>query len=118
MSIENVINLIVLDKKYSRSLTYQFERIQKDINQLPHSKNDDGLTECQSLIAEANSIIKDLNIDVLVALNEDYTLRVNLEDSLSKLSDLLHKTSLSISDTYFNHSYQQIQLANQNFPIQ
>lgn len=118
LSVENVINLILLDKKYARSLTYQFERIQKDINQLPHSQTNSELSECQSLIAEANAIIQSLNKEMLIALNKDDMIRGNLEDSLSKLSDLLHKTSLSISDTYFNHSYQQTQLVNQNFPIQ
>lgn len=118
LSIENVINLMVLDKKYARSLTYQLTRIQKDINQLPHSQTNGELSECQAVIAEANTIIQGLNTDMLIALNEDNTLRENLEDALSKLSDLLHKTSLSISDTYFNHSYPQTQLVNQNFPLQ
>jgi uncharacterized alpha-E superfamily protein len=116
LSVENVLNLIILDKKYARSLTYQLARIQKDINQLPHNQSIDGLSECQAIISKANIHIQSLNIDTLMYLNEDDTLRENLEESLSKLSDLLHKTSLSISDTYFNHSYQQTQLVNQNFP--
>ena len=116
LSIENVLNLIILDKKYARSLTYQLARIQKDINQLPHNHSINGLSECQSIISKANISIQSLNIDNLMQLNEDESLRENLEDSLSKLSDLLHKTSLSVSDTYFNHSYQQTQLVNQNFP--
>ena len=116
LSIENVLNLIILDKKYARSLTYQLARIQKDINQLPHNHSIDGLSECQAIISEANISIQSLNINTLMQLNDDESLRQELEDSLSKLSDLLHKTSLSISDTYFNHSYQQTQLVNQNFP--
>lgn len=116
LSVENVLNLIILDKKYARSLTYQLARIQKDINQLPHNQSIDGLSECQAIISKANISIQSLNINTLMYLNEDDTLRENLEESLSKLSDLLHKTSLSISDTYFNHSYQQTQLVNQNFP--
>ncbi|MGC1205815.1 MAG: circularly permuted type 2 ATP-grasp protein, partial [Flavobacteriaceae bacterium] len=117
LSIENVLNLIILDKKYARSLTYQLARIQKDINQLPHNHSVNVLSECQAIISEANISIQNLNIDTLMQLNEDDTLRENLEVTLSELSDLLHKTSLSISDTYFNHSYQQTQLVNQNFPL-
>ncbi len=117
LSVENVINLILLDKDYPKSLTYQFKRIQKDIDRLPHSKNTAAITECQRLINEANLKIENLNISKLIALNSDNTLRENLDTELSELGDLLHDMSLSISDTYFNHTYQQTQLVNQNFPL-
>ncbi|GAA4974990.1 circularly permuted type 2 ATP-grasp protein [Algibacter aquimarinus] len=118
LNIDNVINLIILDKKYTRSLTYQLARIQKDINQLPQSESNNGMSKCQLLIAEINNIVQSLDIDTLTKVNNNTFIRESLEYSLSKLSDLLHKTSLSVSDTYFNHSYQQTQLVNQNFPLQ
>ena len=117
LSLENVINLIILDKEYPKSLTYQLKRIQKDIDRLPHSKADGNHSECQKIIHEANSKINDLTVDFLTELNKDQSLRENLDASLSELSDLLHNLSLAISDTYFNHSYQQTQLVNQNFPL-
>jgi uncharacterized alpha-E superfamily protein len=117
LSIENVINFILLDKNYPKSLKYQLKRIQKDIDRLPRSTNNNDFTDCQKNIYKANSTIKCLNIIDLLKVNNDGSLRQNLDDSLSELSDLLHETSLSISNTYFNHSYQQTQLVNQNFPI-
>ncbi len=115
LSVENVINLVLLDKEYPKSLTYQLSRIQKDIDRLPHSEITGKATDCQIYIAEANFKIKSLNIESLTELATDGALRQNLDDSLAKLSDLLHETSLAVSDTYFNHSYQQKQLVNQNF---
>jgi uncharacterized alpha-E superfamily protein len=117
LSVENVIHLILLDKEYPKSLSYQLRRIQKDIDRLPHSKSISTVSQCQKLISDANIKIQNLDINKLLELNGDKSLRQNLDDSLSELSDLLHEMSLSISDTYFNHTYQQTQLVNQNFPL-
>lgn len=115
LTVENVINLVLLDKEYPKSLTYQLRRIQKDIDRLPHSEITGKATDCQIYIGEANFKIQSLNVESLLELTSDGVLRQNLDDSLAKLSDLLHETSLAVSDTYFNHAYQQKQLVNQNF---
>ncbi len=115
LSIENVINLILLDKEYPKSLAYQLRRIQKDIDRLPHSEVTGKATDCQKYISEANFKIRSLNIDALLELDAEGVIRQNLDDALSELSELLHETSLAVSDTYFNHAYQQKQLVNQNF---
>ncbi|MHA7942879.1 circularly permuted type 2 ATP-grasp protein [Formosa sp. 3Alg 14/1] len=118
LSTENVINLILLNEEYPKSLTYQLRRIQKDIDKLPHSESLGEVTKCQKFIAEAHHKIQNLDIKSLLELNTDDTIiRQNLDDSLTELSDLLHEMSLALSDAYFNHSYQQKQLVNQNFPF-
>ncbi|MFG6685912.1 circularly permuted type 2 ATP-grasp protein [Mariniflexile sp. HNIBRBA6329] len=117
LSIENVINLILLDTEYPKSLTYQLRRIQKDIDKLPHSEVTGKATDCQKFISEANYKIRSLNIPDLLKQDSEDIIRQNLEDALADLSDLLHETALAISDTYFNHAYQQTQLVNQNFPL-
>ena len=117
LSLENVLNLILLHKEYPKSLTYQLKRIQKDIDRLPHSKNADAISECQRLIREANTKMEQLNINSLLELNEDNTLRERLDTELSELGDVLHDMSMAISNTYFNHTYQQTQLVTQNFPL-
>lgn len=117
LSIENVISLILLDTEYPKSLTYQLRRIQKDIDRLPHSEVTGKATDCQKFISEANYIIRSLNITDLLKQDSEGVLRQNLDDVLAELSDLLHETALAISNTYFNHAYQQTQLVNQNFPL-
>ena len=117
LSLENVIKLILLDKDYAKSLTYQINRIKKDIDRLPYSEGSNQVSICQQKIDEAHRKMQHLNIEHLLLLNPDGSIRPNLDDLLAELSDLLHNTSMAISDTYFNHSYQQTQLANQNFPI-
>ncbi|WP_445735538.1 circularly permuted type 2 ATP-grasp protein [Mariniflexile sp.] len=116
LNIENVINLVLLDKDFPKSLCYQLRRVQKDIDRLPHSEVTGKATECQIFISEANFRIRSLNSESLLELDEDGVVRQRLDDVLAELSDLLHETSMAISDTYFNHAYQQTQLVNQNFP--
>ncbi|GAA4807423.1 circularly permuted type 2 ATP-grasp protein [Litoribaculum gwangyangense] len=118
LSLENVINLILLDKDYAKSLTYQIKRIKKDIDRLPKTEVMNANSQCKEKIALAISKVEILNITNLIELNKEGSLRQNLDSALAELSDLLHETSLAISDTYFNHSYQQKQLVNQDFPLQ
>ena len=109
LSIENVISLVLLDKEYAKSLTYQIRRLKKDIDQLPNNSESD-LTECQMTINKALDKIGNLNVDELVKVDLESNMRLILDDLLEELSDDLHAASLSISNTYFNHSYQQTQL--------
>ncbi|QDO93540.1 hypothetical protein FNB79_05965 [Formosa sediminum] len=117
LSTENVIGLILLDDEYPKSLAYQLRRIQKDIDRLPHPESLGDTTDCQKFIADAHSLIQNLNLQSLLSIKEGTVIRQNLDDALTVLSDLLHEMSLAISDTYFNHSYQQKQLVNQNFNL-
>ena len=54
------------------------------------------------------------NSYILVNIGDkiDYGQRKN-----ETLSDLIHKTSMSLTDMYFNHSDEQIQLVNQNYTL-
>ncbi|WP_179319930.1 circularly permuted type 2 ATP-grasp protein [Winogradskyella helgolandensis] len=114
LSLENVLNLIILDKEYSRSLTYQMYRLKKDIDKLPNTNENAQLTVCQENINTVISKIDSLNVAELLVVDPKSNMRENMDKVLSDLSDLLHVTSLSISDTYFNHSQPQKQLVNRN----
>ncbi|KJD33038.1 hypothetical protein PK35_08710 [Tamlana nanhaiensis] len=116
LSIENVINLVLLDKEYAKSLTYQLKRIKKDLDRLPNTDLE-AVNVCKETIEKAYNIIKELHVGDLIELDETESVRQKLDDVLAELSELLHETSLAISDTYFNHAYQQTQLVTQNFPL-
>ena len=117
LSLENVVSLLILDKSYLKSLTYQFNRIRKDIFRLPIPESAAGLKECKSKISEACDLIDSIDIDDLLTLNSENTFRENFEKLLSKLSDLLHETSLLMSSTYFDHTFQQTQMVKQKIEI-
>ena len=112
LSVENVLRLLLLDKEYSRSLMYQFQRIKKDINILPKEDTTIEMTNCQKNIDTVINKIQSLTLQQILEIDKTSNMRKNLDELLSDLSDLLHITSLSISDTYFNHSQQQKQLVD------
>ena len=114
LSLENVIQLIILDTDYAKSLTYQIKRIKKDIDRLPETEVSHATSKSREKIDRAYTKITGLQIDQLLEMDED-GMRKKLDTALAELSNLLHQTSLAISETYFNHSYQQKQLVNQKF---
>lgn len=117
LSAENVMDLIVLDKEYKKSLHYQLNRMRKDISRLPIPENKVGFSECQTKINAACKIIEAINSKTILEANPNNSLREELEATLSELSDLLHETSLAISKTYFDHSYQQTQMVQQKIEV-
>ena len=115
ITLENVINLILLDPKYPRSLAYRLNRLNKDLALLPQSRTSIELTDYERSVFEAYSKIRLVKSCELIDPNEERVIRDRLDKLLAKLSKLLHKTSLAITSTYFSHTYKQNQLVMQNF---
>ena len=117
LNVENVVNLILLDKSYSRSLKYQLNRIKRDIFKLPKRNEDTALTTLQKAITEACNLINDAKATDLIKVDKNEVTRKNLENLLASLSDKIHDTSMSLTDMYFNHSDEQKQLVDQNYTL-
>ncbi len=118
IKIEHVIDLLLFDLEYPRSLTFMFSRIKKDIAKLPHSNTINHLIDYQKYIFEGFSKLRLACAEDLVKTkSEQDLLRKDLDDLFEHLSTLLFKTSQSISKTYFDHTNTQNQLVRQSFPI-
>jgi uncharacterized circularly permuted ATP-grasp superfamily protein/uncharacterized alpha-E superfamily protein len=117
LNVENVVNLILLDKSYSRSLKYQLNRIKRDVFKLPKRNEDAALTSLQKAITEACDLIKEAKATDLIKVDKNEITRKNLESLLATLSDKIHDTSISLTDMYFNHSDEQKQLVDQNYTL-
>ena len=117
LNVENVIDLILLDKSYSRSLKYQLNRIKRDIFKLPKRNEDAELTSLQKAITEACDLINNAKATNLIKVDGNEITRKNLDHLLATLSDKIHDTSMSLTDMYFNHSDEQKQLVDQNYML-
>ena len=118
IQLEHVLDLVVLDLEYPRSLTFMLNRVQKDIARLPHSHKENSLSNYQKYIFEAFSRLRLAESSNLVKTkSETDFFREELDTLLEKLSELLYESSQSISSTYFNHTNKQNQLVTQSFPI-
>lgn len=117
LDIENVINLLLLDNKYSRSLKYQLNRMKRDIFRLPKRNNNSEFSSVQESIVKACKIIESANSTQLIKVDKNSFTRKELVELLALLSEAIHNTSMSLTDLYFNHSDKQIQLTDQNFTL-
>ncbi|UZO82361.1 circularly permuted type 2 ATP-grasp protein [Aquimarina sp. ERC-38] len=118
VTIENVIQLILLDATYSRSLTYLVSRILKDVKKLPASGRSMELLAYEKYVFEAYSKLRLTSVEKLTAIDpENIVFRKNLAVLLTEMSNLLYQTSQSVSDIYFSHTLPQKQLTFQSFPI-
>ena len=118
IQLEHMLDLVLLDMDYSRSLTYMVNRLLKDLAHLPHSVEDHQLTNYQQYVMEAFSKLRSAESTELAETKSPYDFkRETLVVLLEELSELLHKTSQAISNTYFNHTDKQKQMVNQSFPI-
>jgi len=118
IELAHVLDLVVLDLDYARSLTFMISRLQKDIARLPHSKHDHQLSNYQKYVFEAFSKLRLAESSKLTKTKSETDFaREQLDLLLKELSELLYLASQSISNTYFNHTDRQTQLFTQSFPI-
>ncbi|WP_372775038.1 circularly permuted type 2 ATP-grasp protein [Mangrovibacterium sp.] len=115
IKLENVIDLIILDQKYPRSVAYRFNRLNKDLAVLPLSQQSHELTNYEKFIFEGFAKLRLATSAELVQVSPGSSIREDLDHLMSELSDLLFHASLAVTTTYFSHSYQQNQLINQSF---
>ncbi|TLF44379.1 circularly permuted type 2 ATP-grasp protein [Maribacter aurantiacus] len=118
IQLEHVLDLVILDVEYARSLTFMIKRLQKDIARLPHSRKDQQLTSYQKYVFSAFSKLRLSESNKLcMTRSKNDVIREDLDSLLGELSDLLYKTSQSLTSTYFNHTDRQTQMFTQSFPI-
>lgn len=101
--IRNVIEFLLLDINFPKSLISEIDGLLKILPQLPKFKNATYLSRYEEPIFEAFSMIRLSKIDTLCSLPEDEYLRSELESLLSSLSERLLLASSEISKTYFAH---------------
>lgn len=118
IKLAHVLDLVVLDLDYARSLTFMINRLQKDIARLPHSKHDHQLSNYQKFVFEAFSKLRLAeSLKLAKTKSESEYFREDLDTFMKELSELLYQASQAISNTYFNHTDKQTQLFTQSFPI-
>jgi uncharacterized alpha-E superfamily protein len=101
LQLENVIEFLLLNPQYPKSLTYQTQKLLSDLKDLPKSRTH--LTEYEAPIFQAYSRLKLATANALVVYEESDGVYKELDTLLSDLSDLFMKASDEFSKTYFSH---------------
>lgn len=109
-----VLELMMLDMNYPKSLAYLVHKIKRYISLLPKAGKDQTLSEQEKLILEADTLLRLAN-GISLSQADSYTNEYTaLNNFLDKLYSLLAETSQLVSKTYFKHSLSHKQLFMSN----
>jgi uncharacterized circularly permuted ATP-grasp superfamily protein/uncharacterized alpha-E superfamily protein len=108
--IESVLDLLLQDESNPRSLSYQLERLQHFISQLPRDSVFAYKSQEERLVLQALTEVRLADPRELMVANKDTGTREQLDTLLNNLSALLPHISDAISNSYFSHAEQPRQL--------
>mgnify|MGYP000165050265 CR=1 FL=1 len=96
------IELLLNDRSNPRSVFYQVELLREHLAELPSNLQGSGLTPEDRFLLEASSSIQLINVNELVATDENTGTRAGLDQLLARLQYLLQEASIHISSKYFD----------------
>ena len=96
------IELLLNDSSNPRSVFYQVELLREHLAGLPSNAHGSGLTPEDRFLLEASSSIQLVDVNELVATDENTGTRAGLDQLLARLQYLLQETSIHISSKYFD----------------
>lgn len=103
LQMRNVIEFLLLDINFPKSLIGEIEGLMKLLPQLPKFKNAIYLTRYEEPIFEAFSMIRLSKLDDIALLTEGSYIRTQLDELLATLSSKLLLASSELTKTYFVH---------------
>lgn len=105
-----VLELLMLDMNYPKSLGYLIDKISQHVSNMPKQGKPQTLNEPERLMLEAHTLLH-LSDGLALCKYEESSLEyANLKKLLSRLNELLLETNTVISKTYFKHTLSQQQL--------
>lgn len=105
-----VLELLMLDMNYPKSLAYLIDKIRLHVSSLPKHGKTQTLNEPERLMLEAHTMLSlsdGLALSKVEDTSEEYG---QLSKLLYRLNELLLETNAVISKTYFKHTLSQQQL--------
>ncbi|MFN8253365.1 MAG: circularly permuted type 2 ATP-grasp protein [Ferruginibacter sp.] len=105
-----MLELMMLDMNYPKSLAYLVNKIKRYVELLPKTGKDQTLSEQERLMLEADTLLKLANGSTLAQADAASGEYRALQQFLDKLYGLIAESSALVSKTYFRHSVSQKQL--------
>ena len=101
--LENVLDFLIFNTKYPKSLIYIINQLLSDLKELPRNGNNSHLSNFEEPIFKVFSMIKLSTTKKLLETNDEDYVYKNLDEFLSIISTLLTQTSEELTKTYFSH---------------
>lgn len=103
LDLNNVVEFLLFNSKYPKSLIYLVNNLQDNLKELPRSNKDSHLNSFEEPIFKVYSMLKLSNAKKLLELKDDEIIYNELDKFLSQISDYLALTSEELTKTYFSH---------------
>jgi uncharacterized circularly permuted ATP-grasp superfamily protein/uncharacterized alpha-E superfamily protein len=100
--LENVVEFIVLNKQFPKSIIYICKELIEDFKMLPKSKN--MVSSYEEPIYKAEKILESLNISEFLTLKGDDVVYFEFDAILTELSALYTECSNEFTKRYFSHN--------------
>ena len=101
------LDMVMLEKNLPYTLTSLLDRLSFCLSHLPKSTNANRLGIDEKIVLEASTIIKLIDAENLVKVDEDTQYRSELDKTLEQVHDLVSKVTACLSSLYFSHSVIQ-----------
>jgi uncharacterized circularly permuted ATP-grasp superfamily protein/uncharacterized alpha-E superfamily protein len=103
LDLQNVLEFLLFNTKYPKSLIYILEELLSDLKDLPRDVKSSHLSNFEEPIFKSYSMLKLTSTEKLLVLEEDEIIYKDLDKFLSQISDYLAQTSEELTKTYFSH---------------
>jgi len=107
LSLKAVINMVFLEKNLPYTLTYLLDTLSYYLSKLPKTNDPHRLSIAEKSALEASTIVKLIDAESLVKVDAESQFRPELDETLSKVFELICNVSNNLSSLYFNHSVMQ-----------
>lgn len=101
LNLENILEFLIFNKQFPKSLTYLLNLLLLEFKKLPKSSKH--LMPYEELLVFAKELIKSLDTASLLASKDEDAIFNQLDALMAKLFDYLFKCSDEISKRYFSH---------------
>ncbi len=101
LTLENVVDFLIFNTQFPKSLTYITDELLKEFKSLPKAK--ECLSTYEEPVSKAQSILNSSNVQEILQSTQEEGIYIKLDEMLARLSDLYLECSNEFSNTYFSH---------------
>jgi len=101
LNLENVVDFVLLNKQFPKSLAYITKKLLKEFKLLPKAKQT--FTPYENTLIKVQELLSSVELDTITTIKEDEGVYVELDELLAQLSDLFLECSNEFSNIYFAH---------------
>ena len=101
LTLENVVDFLIFNTQFPKSLTYITDGLLKEFKSLPKAKS--WASSYEEPITKAQELLSTNSVQDVLQSNDSEGIFVKLDDMLVKISELYIECSDQFSNTYFSH---------------